>query len=449
MGDQERAGDFLENKKTFSATLKKIFFIPLAVGGLFALIYLLWFAFSKASGKDVVFFYPKLFGDFTQVAYFSLHKNCYVSTFASSYSALSLMTVAPFAVIFAKDLRSIPTVSSAGEWWKVNLQLLSSWRFWLAYLLFTAFCAALIVVLLRAYIKKRGAVEDTKSVILLFFSSAATLYGFLRGNVILVSLVFVLWFLLWYDDEKAWKREVALVALAVAGVNKLYPLFFCAVLFHEKRWLSIVRAFAYFLLFYTLPAAIYEGGFGAYFENLVRFADGESSLHYTRNVSAASALYKIVFYSLQFFKIAPPSWLNQFCIGFGFCFLPFYALAAIVTKDPLKRSAITLSAMTLVPPVSYFYVAVFAVFPLLEYLKGFEARTRKENAWFLAWCILLGSFPLYAAFLFEYSSCMFAISTAFLFLPGAVCTVKTFGNGDMKEYFSAIRKKYKGEDKHE
>jgi hypothetical protein len=206
--------------------------------------------------------------------------------------------------------------------------------------------------------------------------------------------------------------------------------------------------FAYFLLLYILPTAIYDGGFRAYMQKLVSFADHDNSLHYTRNVSAASAVYKIVFYVMQFFGFAPPSWWNEFCIGVGFCLLIVYAVAAVVTKDPFRRSAITLSAMILVPPVSYFYVAIFAIFPMLEYWKGLEERSRKRNAIFLAWCVLLGSFPLYAAFMFNYSACAFAISTLYLFLPGALCTVQTFGSGEMKEYFSMIRKKYNREDKH-
>lgn len=448
MEERECAGDFLSDKKKLCDTLKKIIFIPLAICGLFALIYLVWFAFSVGLGKDVSFFYPKLFGDFTQVAYYAIHKDCYVMPFGSSYSALSLMTIAPFALIFAKDLKAIPSMPPADEWGTFNVSLLSSWRFWLAFSLFTAFCAVSLTLLLRAYMRRRGIFEDSGSVVALFFGSAATLYGFLRGNVVFVALIAILAFLLWYDDEKAWKRELALVALAVAGVNKLYPLFFCAVLLHEKRWLAALRAFAYFLLLYTLPALLYEGGFGAYFANLVRFADGKSSLQYTRNVSAASAVYKIAFYGLRFFGIGLPSWFNGFCIVFGFCFLPFYALAAVATKDSFGRSAIALSAMVLVPPVSYFYVAVFAVFPLTEYLRSFEARSRKQNAFFLVWCVLLGSFPLYAAFLFSYSACTFAISTLFFFLPGAICTARTFWNGEIKEYFSVIRKKYKGEDKH-
>lgn len=83
--------------------------------------------------------------------------------------------------------------------------------------------------------------------------------------------------------------------------------------------------------------------------------------------------------------------------------------------------------MTLVPPVSYFYVTVFAILPAAEYLNTYERRSARENRCFTAVFAALGFYPIYVCRLF-------AVSFAVLFALGAVTIVRTFRDGEFGRY---------------
>lgn len=297
-------GSVFEEKDKLISLLKNILLFTAAIGGGAALIYLLYLAANAYAGTGVKFFYPRLFGDFTQVAYYSIRKDAYLLEGGSSYSALSLLLLAPFALIFKKDLDKIEYVVESAEWGVPNMQIISSWRFWVAFLLYQTVCFICIYFLIRRMVgnnKKEG-----KDIFLIFLCCAPNIYALKRGNIILAALIFALIFLNWYRDEKAWKREAAILSLAVSGVLKLYPLFFCAFLLHDKKWFRTARMFFYFFLLYLLPILFYEGGFSAYFENLLAFAGGKEAILHRSNISLASFLYKIVYQIAYFFHTVPP-----------------------------------------------------------------------------------------------------------------------------------------------
>ena len=373
-------------------------------------------------GQDAEFWYPRLFSDFTQVAYYSVRRDAYLLEGGSSYSAIALLFMLPFALIFRQDLAA---TEYSAVWVEPNMQILASWRFWLAFALYQAFAYLLLYLLSRKLLPGRGG-----GLFACFAASAGTIYTFLRGNTLLVMLSLVLLFLLWYKSERAWKREVALLAFAAAGAMKLYPLFFVAFLLHDRKWLSAVRGMLYFLLLYFLPVLFYEGGLIAYLDNLSAFVGGENHMGDVSNIAIASVLYKI--FGLFFTEI--PGWAEWLCVGAGGLFLLFAASAAVVTDSPLRRGLLSLCAVTLVPPVSYFYVVIFALIPAAEYLKNYEERTPRENSRFVLIFLAFGFYPIYAAY-------CFIVASALLIFLGVACVVKTFREREFANYFSQLFKK--------
>lgn len=431
-------GSVFEEKDKLVSLLKNILLFTAAIGGSVGVIYLLYLAANAYAGTGVKFFYPRLFGDFTQVAYYSIRKDAYLLEGGSSYSALSLLLLAPFALIFKKDLDKIEYIEDTSNWGMPNMQIISSWRFWVAFLLYQAVCFICIYFLIRRMAgnnKKEG-----RDIFLIFLCCAPNIYALKRGNIILAALIFSLIFLNWYKDEKAWKREAAILSLAVSGVLKLYPLFFCAFLLHDKKWFRTARMFFYFVLLYLLPILFYEGGFSAYFENLLAFAGGKEAILHRSNISLASFLYKIIYQIAQFFHTVPPVWVNDVCIVLGFIFLFFLAVAAVVTEDSLKRALLSACAIALVPSVSYCYVAIFALIPFMEYLKEFEKRNKKENKVFLLSCLLLFFYPLYSEFS---NKLLFSISAIVFILLGIVACIKIFRQREFGRYMSDLKKQFR------
>ena len=141
-------GVFQEKDKLL-VILKKILLVPLLVAGGAAIVYFLYLAANAYAGTEVKFFYPRIFCDFTQVAYFSINKDAYLLEGGSSYSALSLWLLAPFALIFKKDLDGIDYVSGSVNWGEPNMQIMASYRFWIAFLLYQAICFVSIYFLAK------------------------------------------------------------------------------------------------------------------------------------------------------------------------------------------------------------------------------------------------------------------------------------------------------------
>lgn len=373
-------------------------------------------------GQDAEFWYPRLFSDFTQVAYYSVRRDAYLLEGGSSYSAIALLFMLPFALIFRQDLSA---VEYSAAWVEPNMQILASWRFWVAFALYQAFAYLLLYLLSRKLLPGRGG-----GLFACFMASAGTIYTLLRGNTLLVMLALVLLFLIWYRSERAWKREAALLAFAAAGAMKLYPLFFVAFLLHDRKWLAAGRGGLYFLLLYFLPFFFYEGGFAAYLGNMSAFIGGENHIRDISNISFASALCKI----LGLFFPEVPVWAEWLCVGAGGLFLLFAAASAVVTDSPLRRGILSLCAVALVPPVSYFYVVIFALIPAAEYLKNYEERTPRENSRFVLILLALGFYPIYAAY-------CFIVASALLIFLGVACVVKTFREREFANYFSQLFKK--------
>lgn len=431
-------GSVFEEKDKLISLLKNILLFTAAIGGGAALIYLLYLAANAYAGTGVKFFYPRIFCDFAQVAYCSVCKDAYSPEIGSSYSALSLFILAPFALIFKKDLNKIEYVVESAEWGVPNMQLMSSWRFWVAFLLFYAICFAALFFLIRRLVGKNT--DEGRNIFWIFLLSAPALYAVIRGNMILTSLIFALIFLNWYKDESIWKRELAILSLAVSGVLKLYPLFFCAFLLHDKKWFGTARMFFYFILLYLLPSLAYNGGISGYLENLFGFAVGGNRLSYLGNISFASLIYKIVYYPTKWLGVVLPGWVDILCMALGFLLLLMFAVAAVVTDDTLKRAILSICAIALVPPVSYFYVMIFSLIPFMEYFREFEQHAVAENKQCFAFCVLLFFYPLYIISLYP----LCAIALVFL---GIVACVKIFRQGEFGRYMSDLKKQFRKEEK--
>lgn len=411
--------DIFCNRDTFFRVTSALFLSSAAVFSFAVLLYLLFLAANAHTGQTVRFFYPRIFSDFTQVAYYSVRRDAYLLEGGSSYSAISLLLMFPFACIFRNALRS---ASYSTDWSQPNMEILSSPCFWIAFLLYQAAAFSLLYVLLRRLLEKRLA----NGTFLCFAFSAGSIYALIRGNTLLFPLAFVLLFLNLYDSKKALYREIGLFFFALAGAMKLYPLFFGCVLLHRKRWGAALRGGLYFLALYFLPLFCYEGGFSAYSRNLLVFIGGENHLADGSNISFASLLYKI--FSV-FFADGVPAWAEIFSVAAGGILLLFLALAATVTKSRLRQFVLSLCAVSLVAPIGYFYVTVFSLIPAAEYLKTYDLRTQAENKKFFFFCLALGFYPIYAAWLFP---------VACILLTGLGISVirRVFRAGEVKAYFS-------------
>lgn len=90
--------------------------------------------------------------------------------------------------------------------------------------------------------------------------SPGMLYALERGNILLLTIPLVLFFILYRNSESKFLQELSLIALAVAAGLKLYPAFFGVLLLRDKQYWKAARAVVYGVLTVVLPMFFFEEG---------------------------------------------------------------------------------------------------------------------------------------------------------------------------------------------
>jgi len=117
---------------------------------------------------------------------------------------------------------------------------------------------------------------------LITFSSLLThgvLYGYERGNIIIIAMMCTLFFVLYYNAENKILSELALLSLAVAAGLKIYPALFGAVLLYNKQYKKAIRTVVYGVAFFVLPAFAFREGLSGliiFFKVLIKHATSSS-----------------------------------------------------------------------------------------------------------------------------------------------------------------------------
>lgn len=128
----------------------------------------------------------------------------------------------------------------------------------LLFLLFVIFSAYALYVMADKLIGKD--VKHRKTVIFCVLFSYGVLYGFERGNIILLCWALMAFFLYYRNSENPFLREVSYLALALAAGSKLYPAFLGILLIKERKVLPAIRTVAYGIGGVILPLYFFNEG---------------------------------------------------------------------------------------------------------------------------------------------------------------------------------------------
>lgn len=92
-----------------------------------------------------------------------------------------------------------------------------------------------------------------------FVSSPAYVFMLERGNIVILSLLFLMFFVFNYNSENTVIRNLALLSLAIATGLKLYPVFFGLLLLNKKHKKDAVKSIVYGVALFILPFAVTGG----------------------------------------------------------------------------------------------------------------------------------------------------------------------------------------------
>lgn len=355
--------------------LKNLFITNVLVFAFATVILLAAFDFFISIGEK-----SGLFSDFNEVCNFALSKNPY-KEYRTSYAPLVMIFIYPFA-----KMAHITT--------DTNEILLKNTDYILSFILFNAAVILSILVITFFLVKKKNLFPYV------FFASitgAPFVFCVIRGNTVMMTLVFILLFMLFKDSKYPALREISLISLAIAGVLKIYPLFFGVYLLCKGKFKESLRVALYFFIFLILPFFFFEGGLSnlsVYLDNVFRFAYMEKREYGYANMSLFSLISKL----LDFIGMNKISVIASLIVSF--VFLAMSVNLAIKTKSDVIRSLVILYTMCLIPPVSYFYTLVFMLPCLIEISNG----AREGDEIYIALLGIISFLPLIAFSIFMYHS---------------------------------------------
>lgn len=348
-----------------------IFFYSVLAGTFAAMLgIILYYVYAYAaltSGNHAFDWLLGIFSDFVFIMNVSLEESPYLVE-DSSYPPIAIAILYPFALIckgvFAKYSDMSLTVD------ELTSRVILHSEFWISLILFFAICSSLIIItVVGIYRLPQRAAIKTGIIIIL---SAPFVYTVMRGNTIYFAMIFLLLFFLLYRSENAFLRELGYLCLVIAGLIKIYPLFFGVFLLCKKKIWASLRIGIYTVTIFLLSFLLFRGmdDFLPFFDNLGGFMSNNLRLIAGNNLSITSILYKI-------FYVFSPAAADSSAFGnINLCLLIIVFLVATVTaiytRSELARCAIASSIVILIPSISYFYVLIFMLIPFMQFLRSYD-----------------------------------------------------------------------------
>lgn len=353
--------------------LLNVFFVSVVLGTMFAMLgiilyYVVAFA-SKHHGSVGFDWLLGIFSDFVEIMNASLKDSPYI-TDGTSYPPIAVMVLYPFALICKNAFASYSGMEGLTVD-ELTSHVILHPEFWVALVLFFLICIVSIIFLV--VLKYRLDLWASVRVASIITLSAPFVYAIMRGNTIYFALVFLLLFLLLYEDSRPWVREIAYICLVLAGSIKIYPLFFGVYLLHKKKIFASFRIAVYFALLFFLSFQFFQTGIegvNPFIENLGGFVFNDERWLSLRNLSISSLLYKL-FYLISPALAEHTVFTVVNLVVLGLLFLSA-TLTAILTRSGLARAMIAAGVVILVPTISYFYVLVFSIIPFMEFLMHYN-----------------------------------------------------------------------------
>jgi len=96
--------------------------------------------------------------------------------------------------------------------------------------------------------------------ILLLLFSSVFLFTIERGNLIILTVACINYFLAFYDSKNVWKYRLGLLCLCLAAVMKVYPVLFGIMLLKDKRYKDIAYCIVAGLILSFVPFLFFEHG---------------------------------------------------------------------------------------------------------------------------------------------------------------------------------------------
>lgn len=292
----------------------------------------------------------------------------------------SAESLSPFSMlIFFILAQFMPSDLISSEAYVKYIQVMKNQTFIYLYLILVLFCIVLIYRMARSKMRHNGLNMRDELVAFLLVVSYPTMYCISMGNITGVAVAFCLYFLEFYDSEKKIYRELAIIAIAIAGAIVPYSFVFAFLLLKDKSKMSklnFAQACVFFVTLFILPA-IFTG-----FGNMVTYVKSLLMIHgdYTPGNGSLANLLSLT--GADDFILYIITAITE-VIGLA-CFF-------ILPATWQKSAAAVYCILNLLPNVNSLTM-VFVFIPLV-YLLAEKSHKAVDWLYLLAFSLLITPFP--------------------------------------------------------
>ena len=244
----------------------------------------------------------------------------------------------------------------------------------LGMIIFVCFTIVSYILFAKLIYKYKNGSFANKSLFAFFtLFSFPMIYLIERGNIIVLVLALLLYFVNEYDSDVKYKRHLAYICLAISVAIKIYPVFFGLLLLKKKKnFKNILLCIFYGAVFFFVPF-IFVGGFsqlGVLIHNILYTSSmfGSKGFGFKVSISNTFSLFGHVFNHVRLFETA------------GTVFLIITVLAGLFLilfnkwNEDWKIYAVISLIIILVPGFSYIYSVAYMIIPLLFFLNKKEIK---------------------------------------------------------------------------
>lgn len=204
--------------------------------------------------------------------------------------------------------------------------------------------------------------EGVKTAVALsLFATGPVLFAYQRLNLLLLSLCFVMYYMITYNSKNKVVRETGFISLAIAANLKLYPAIYGAFLLKEKRWAEAVRCAGYGLLLFVVPSFFLDGGIS----NIRYFFHASSQ--WSGNLLLSGAGMSLASSVIRWLRpFAGDAFLSAIAnpvavIAFAVCLLLFF-----LSKKRYQEFLFLGYMIVLIPTPAYYYNCVFFILAVIS-----------------------------------------------------------------------------------
>lgn len=261
----------------------------------------------------------------------------------------------------------------------------------LSCLFFTVISLAMFVHSAKLFIGK-----NNKWILPILMLSSIFLFSIERGNLMLVVISLIFYFLRFKDSEDSRLRYFAIVCLCVASTLKVYPCILGIYLLRNRQFKDIAICIVLTLSLVFIPFVCFEHGFQnlpRLFENLSTFSESYSSDKLFPRFGIASTAF-------PFMKLLK---FDDYVVNTIFSFANIITWLLTITslglflkcKSCWKSLALVVFPLIMVPTNSAFYCGLY-LFPVIILFLNKEIMEKRDMLYMILFCIMISPIQVVA-----------------------------------------------------